>query len=82
MVPRVLKVGPHCNTTSASNIHSTTKKTIEQLAGNLLLDDMSSQDKEKDNECWTIDLSIVTPAADVHSKAKGERKSQQECLRV
>jgi len=38
----------------------------KQLAGDLLLVDVSLQDKGKDGECCVIDFSIVTPAAETY----------------
>ena len=40
------------------------RNPTKQLAGDLLLVDVSLQDKEKDGECCVIDFSIVTPAAE------------------
>jgi hypothetical protein len=55
----------HIATTAAPPISTlSSRHPTKQLAGDLLLVDVSLQDKGKDGGCCVIDFSIVTPAAE------------------
>ena len=55
----------HIATTAAPPISTVSPRNpTKQLAGDLLLVDVSLQDKGKDGGCCVIDFSIVTPAAE------------------
>ena len=57
----------HIATTAAPPISTVSPRNpTKQLAGDLLLVDVSLQDKGKDGGCCVIDFSIVTPAAESH----------------
>ena len=57
----------HISTTAASPISEVSPKNpTKQLAGDLMLVDVSLRQPGRDGKCGVIDFSIITPAAELY----------------
>jgi hypothetical protein len=64
----------HIKTAAAPNISEVSPRNpTKQLAGNLMLVDVSLRQAERDGKCGVIDFSIITPAAESYCAAAAKQ---------